>query len=71
VTPVWQGVSGCERMRSLLSLQADGELEEELEPILHAHLDACPTCRSWAAELAAIVRQLRASQHGTEPATGR
>jgi predicted anti-sigma-YlaC factor YlaD len=50
---------------------ADEELEPELEPIMQAHLDACPPCRGWADELVAIVRHLRGAARGTKAAASR
>ena len=59
---MWVGGSGCERMRALASAAVDGELEDELRPLLRTHLDCCSSCRSWVAQVEAIIRYLRAPE---------
>jgi anti-sigma factor RsiW len=49
----------CERARECASLRLDGELSEFEQALLQAHLGRCEACRSFAAELEGITREIR------------
>jgi predicted anti-sigma-YlaC factor YlaD len=51
----------CERARGWASLALDGELSEFERALLTAHLDRCPACAGFAAELAGFTAELRAA----------
>ena len=49
----------CEDARLLASLELDGELDELGALQLRRHLERCPECASWVAEMAAVTSLLR------------
>jgi predicted anti-sigma-YlaC factor YlaD len=49
----------CENARELVSLQLDDELAELDRARLDGHLDRCPACRAFAADLGATASTLR------------
>jgi hypothetical protein len=49
----------CERTRGWVSLSLDGELSEFERALLRSHLDRCPQCAAFAAEVAATTGLLR------------
>jgi predicted anti-sigma-YlaC factor YlaD len=51
----------CERARQTVSAQLDGELSEFEQALLNGHLERCPSCRSFAAELRGLTAALRAA----------
>jgi predicted anti-sigma-YlaC factor YlaD len=51
--------SDCARAREAASRRLDGELSELEATRLDAHLRRCPDCEAFAAETAAIARELR------------
>ena len=53
--------SDCARAREAASARLDGELAELQTAQLEAHLRFCPDCRSYAAGIEAITRDLRAA----------
>ena len=55
------GSHDCDRARSCVSRELDGELSEFERVLLAAHLAACAPCRTFKAEVAAITAELRAA----------
>jgi predicted anti-sigma-YlaC factor YlaD len=53
--------SDCARARESASARLDGELAELQAAQLEAHLRSCPECRSYAAGIEVITRDLRAA----------
>jgi len=51
----------CDRAREWASLRMDGELSELESALLEAHLKRCPSCASFALEVAAVALELRAA----------
>ena len=51
----------CEQARELSSRRLDGELSPFEEARLDGHLEACPGCRAFERDLAAVVANLRAT----------
>lgn len=51
----------CLRVRESISLQLDGQVTVSDSVRLSAHIRACPECRRYAYELAAITAHLRAA----------
>jgi anti-sigma factor RsiW len=49
----------CDRAREYASLRLDGELSEFERALLESHLDGCPSCSAFAADIAAVTGQLR------------
>jgi anti-sigma factor RsiW len=49
----------CERARIWASLRLDGELSELESSLLAAHLDRCPSCRTFAEQAHSITRALQ------------
>jgi predicted anti-sigma-YlaC factor YlaD len=53
-------VSGeCERARQWASTEVDGELSSFERVLLHAHLDACPSCGEFSGTIAGLTKALR------------
>jgi anti-sigma factor RsiW len=51
----------CERVRAQISLQLDDELSELERRMLAVHLDYCPECRAFEADISAFTEELRAA----------
>jgi predicted anti-sigma-YlaC factor YlaD len=51
----------CERVRTQVSLQLDGELSELEARMLDAHLVRCPDCSAYAHNVRSFTRELRAA----------
>jgi predicted anti-sigma-YlaC factor YlaD len=51
----------CERARSWVSLELDGELSEVEEALLRAHVGRCADCAGFERDAAALTRELRAA----------
>lgn len=60
MTKVSNGVL-CDRARSWAALAPDGELSELERKLLGSHLTRCGACSAFAAEVAAVAADLRAS----------
>jgi predicted anti-sigma-YlaC factor YlaD len=58
----------CERARQWASLELDGELSTFEQALLEAHVDDCPSCREFCAEIGGLTGALRAAPH--EPFEG-
>jgi predicted anti-sigma-YlaC factor YlaD len=52
----------CDRARLYASARLDGELSELEDRLLEAHLDQCPLCRAFGADLEAFTAALRAAR---------
>jgi predicted anti-sigma-YlaC factor YlaD len=59
----------CERARSWVSLGLDGELSELESRLLRAHLGRCVACMEFAAEIEALVVELRTAPPEAVPGT--
>jgi len=51
----------CERARQWASLELDGELSTFEHAVLEAHVDDCPSCREFRAEISSLTGVLRAA----------
>ena len=51
--------TSCQKARRFAALAPDGELSEFEERLLAAHLGSCPSCRSFAADVADVTGALR------------
>jgi predicted anti-sigma-YlaC factor YlaD len=51
----------CDRTREWAALRMDTELSEFETAIMTAHLDRCEDCRAFAADVAAVTRELRST----------
>jgi len=49
----------CERARQWASTEVDGELSSFERVLLHAHLDACPTCSAFSGTITGLTKALR------------
>jgi anti-sigma factor RsiW len=49
----------CDRAREYASLRLDGELSEFERVLLESHLDGCPSCSAFSADIAAVTGNLR------------
>jgi predicted anti-sigma-YlaC factor YlaD len=49
----------CDRARQWASTQLDGELSSFERVLLHAHLDACPSCSAFSSEIGGLTGALR------------
>ncbi len=49
----------CERARHWASTEIDGELSSFERVLLHAHLDACPSCREFSTTITGLTMTLR------------
>lgn len=49
----------CERVRSQVSLELDGELSQLERAMVAVHLERCPDCRAYDSEVTAFTRVLR------------
>ena len=59
----------CTEYRKRISLLVDGELAEHARAPLMKHLDACPMCRAFSEEIAALDSSVRALRTpGPDPA---
>ena len=57
--------SRCDRTRAWAALAPDGELSQLERRLLDAHLARCAPCRFFAAEIAAVARELREAARET------
>lgn len=51
----------CERVRSSLSLEIDGELSELERRMVLAHLERCPECQAFKTDVTAFTDELRSA----------
>jgi anti-sigma factor RsiW len=51
----------CDRVRSQISLELDGELSQLEQAMVSAHLQRCPDCRAYRDEVATFASALRAA----------
>ncbi len=51
----------CDRAREYASLRLDGELSDFESALLDSHLERCPSCRTFADDLVAVIDRLRAA----------
>jgi predicted anti-sigma-YlaC factor YlaD len=58
----------CDRARQWASLELDGELSSFERALLENHLDGCPSCAQFRAEIGTLTGALRAAPH--EPFAG-
>jgi anti-sigma factor RsiW len=49
----------CDRVRSQISLELDGELSQLERAMVAAHLQRCPDCRAYEAQVTSFTRVLR------------
>src|ERR1700750_2030464 len=49
----------CDRARQWASTEVDGELSSFERVLLHAHLDACPSCREFSGTITGLTKALR------------
>jgi predicted anti-sigma-YlaC factor YlaD len=49
----------CDRARQWASTEVDGELSSFERVLLHAHLDACPSCREFSGTITGLTAALR------------
>jgi anti-sigma factor RsiW len=49
----------CDRVRSHISLELDGELSQLERAMVAAHVERCPECRTYEAEVTAFTHVLR------------
>jgi predicted anti-sigma-YlaC factor YlaD len=49
----------CERARQWASTEVDGELSSFERVLLHAHLDACPSCSEFSGTMTGLTKALR------------
>jgi predicted anti-sigma-YlaC factor YlaD len=56
---LWWRTTTCERAAQWISLELDGELSELDRARLTRHLDRCPSCRAWSAEVGGFTSLLR------------
>ena len=52
----------CDRAREAVSLALDGELSQLEWALLERHLDRCPACAEFSADVSALTHQLRAAE---------
>jgi anti-sigma factor RsiW len=52
----------CDRAREAASLALDGELSQLERVLLERHLDRCPACAEFSADVSALTRELRAAE---------
>jgi predicted anti-sigma-YlaC factor YlaD len=53
----------CDRARQWASLELDGELSTFERALLESHLEACPSCAEFRAEIGGVTGALRAAPH--------
>jgi predicted anti-sigma-YlaC factor YlaD len=53
----------CDRARQWASLELDGELSTFERALLESHLEACPSCAEFRAEIGGLTGALRAAPH--------
>jgi predicted anti-sigma-YlaC factor YlaD len=58
----------CDRARQWASLELDGELSSFERALLENHLEGCPSCAEFRAEIGGLTTALRAAPH--EPFAG-
>jgi predicted anti-sigma-YlaC factor YlaD len=58
----------CDRARQWASLELDGELSSFERALLENHLEGCPSCAEFRAEIGGLTSTLRAAPH--EPFAG-
>jgi predicted anti-sigma-YlaC factor YlaD len=58
----------CERVRSQVSLEVDGDLSQLERAMLAAHVLRCAECRAYRSDVHAFTRALRAAALETAPA---
>jgi anti-sigma factor RsiW len=51
----------CQRVRSQVSLRLDGELSQLEDRMLRVHLERCPRCSAYAADLETFTAELRSA----------
>jgi anti-sigma factor RsiW len=56
-----QPSSRCQRIREQVSLQLDDQLSELEGRMLASHLERCPDCHQYAADVSAFTEQLRSA----------
>jgi predicted anti-sigma-YlaC factor YlaD len=49
----------CDRAREYASLRLDGELSDFESALLDSHIERCPSCRAFAADLVGVTERLR------------
>jgi anti-sigma factor RsiW len=59
MTPVPPSPVICDRFRSQISLELDGELSQLERAMLGSHLERCDGCRAFRAEAASVTHALR------------
>jgi predicted anti-sigma-YlaC factor YlaD len=52
----------CDRAREAASLALDGELSQLERALLGRHLDRCPACAAFSADVSALTQELRAAE---------
>ena len=52
----------CDRAREAASLALDDELSQLERVLLERHLDRCPACAAFSADVSALTRELRAAE---------
>ncbi len=62
MTPVHASPAICDRFRSQISLELDGELSQLERAMLEAHVLRCGDCRAFRAEVASLTRAMRESR---------
>jgi predicted anti-sigma-YlaC factor YlaD len=55
----------CDRVRGQVSLELDGELSQLERRMVTAHLERCPECRAFRADVEAFTTDLRAAEPET------
>jgi predicted anti-sigma-YlaC factor YlaD len=58
---LWWKTTKCDRAAEWISLELDGELSELDRARLEDHLDRCPSCRAWQAEVAGFTGLMRSA----------
>src|SRR5919197_1167501 len=53
----------CDRARQWASLELDGELSSFELALLENHLESCPSCAAFRAEIGGLTRELRAAPY--------
>lgn len=59
MTPVPPSPVICDRFRSQISLELDGELSQLERAMLRSHLERCDGCRAFRAEAESVTRAMR------------
>jgi predicted anti-sigma-YlaC factor YlaD len=61
--------AGCDRVRSQISLELDGELSQLERAMVAAHVARCSGCRAFRSGTTAVTRELRAAPLERPPAS--